>query len=190
MNAVFTRSDSKRRAKASALRAAAHLMFVCGAASACNSAPSDDRPAPLIDHDAWEISSASDDPFATMHEYRVRCDVSALSWEADGFEVSTETCGHLTVQQRTGADVEEGETLDLDLSWGPLIAEVPTEAVIEIRIGDATLFNETLSVPAAAGIRTVSLIAPISAPRGTMVYFHVRNHGSNSYKLRSLAKAR
>lgn len=164
-------------------------MFVCVAVSACISSPSDDHAGALIDHDAWEVSSASDDPFASLQEERLRCDVSALSWEADGFEVSTETCGHLTVQQKSGADVEVGETLELDLSWGPLIAEVPTESVIEIRVGDATLFSETLSVPGAAGIRTVSLIAPISAPRGTFVYFHVRNHGSNSYKLRSLAKA-
>jgi hypothetical protein len=60
-------------------------------------------------------------------------------------------------------------------------------AHVAVRIGEQTLLDTTVPIPAAGGLLNIEEVAPESIPEGAPVYFHLHNHGDNSWSFVELS---
>jgi hypothetical protein len=144
----------------------------------------------LVDSSTWQVMSATDDPFADRPE-DAACPEGAympefLS-EEPVFSVDTGGCTYLTAQQRTLRHVAAGETLVLRVWHFSLNAGESAMAHVAVRIGEKTLLDTTVPIPAPGGLLNVEQVAPESIPEGAAVYFHLHNHGDNSWSFVELS---
>lgn len=142
----------------------------------------------LLAPDAWQRARAADDPFAQHRPTVVVCD--ALSgWfpEADYLEVDTGRCNYLSVQQALNVPLAAGEALVLDVLHFDLTAPEPARAHLALQIGQEVWAHES-EIPAPAGRIELDVTLRNGQPRGTLVTFHLRNHGQNNWRLLGLRR--
>jgi len=144
------------------------------------------EPGPLIDPGGWTEATVATDPFEDRPDL-VDCAPEAWGEDLPGiFELETDECGYATFTQPTLVDVGPGATVEL-LGWHlDLFAVDPTEGHVVVRIGDVVLLEEHPTIPGQEAIWDLSMQWPDDAPEaeaGTAAWFHVHNHGANSYRL-------
>ncbi|MEM6928783.1 MAG: hypothetical protein AAF602_17730 [Myxococcota bacterium] len=132
----------------------------------------------LTSPDAWQVVHFDDDPFDDRQD--VHCEGFGI--EGDVFEVLTVSCPYATFEQPAGYALPDGTTLRFDAWHLPLTALEAAEGHLAVRVGDevAEVFVPIPS-PAAAYTLTLTLAAPLD--EGDPIYFHVHNHGNNSWYL-------
>lgn len=146
----------------------------------------------LVDHDAWRLATAEEDPWA---QYRpgddISCPEGARKTEdfagTYAYSVITLDCGYTTVVQATIADACEGEDLYVWLWNYQLTAPEDAQAHLAVQIGDTVVWSETREIPGPSELEATRVPLPEDVPAGTPIYFHVRNHGANSYELLELS---
>lgn len=147
-------------------------------------------PAALVKPEAWVWTEASEDPSGDRPA-SVSCDEDAWYPEAIGLDeslaVDTLDCDYLAVHQPLLADVLEGDGLFVRLWHYELSAPEPTSAHWALHVGDALLYEETLDIPAESGMSAPEWTAERDYAAGEAVYFHLHNHGANSYNLIELS---
>jgi hypothetical protein len=145
---------------------------------------------PLIEPDAWEIVSAADDPFPDRLP-DASCPDGTHMPELLGaepvFSVDTGDCTYITARQPALRDVVKGETLVARVWHFALYADEPAEAHVALRIGDTTVLDQTVPIPSEGGLIAVEDTAVSSFAAGTPIYFHLHNHGDNSWSLVELS---
>lgn len=144
------------------------------------------------------------DPFSPLRTGEHFCDPIAHHYEELGGEPSyaldSAYCNYLTAMQLTLTDIEPGDEVRVRLWHFALTADEPAEAYIALQVGERMLWQARLPIPCRAGIvgsgagdcpespvpaeadPAVST-ATFDAPAGTPIYFHIQNHGQNSYSL-------
>jgi hypothetical protein len=144
----------------------------------------------LVDSSAWQVMSSADDPFDDRPED---------AWCSDGaympeflaeepvFSVDTGGCTYLTAKQRSLRHVVAGETLVVRVWHFALHAGESAMAHVAVRIGEKTLLDTTVPIPAAGGLINIEEAASESIPEGAPVYFHLHNHGDNSWSFVELS---
>ena len=144
----------------------------------------------LVDSSAWQVMGATDDPFGDRPED---------AWCPDGaympeflaeepvFSVDTGGCSYLTARQRSLRHVVAGETLVVRVWHFALQAGESAMAHVAVRIGEKTLLDTTVPIPAEGGLINIEEAAPESIPEGAPVYFHLHNHGDNSWSFVELS---
>ena len=144
----------------------------------------------LIEPERWEISSAEDDPFPDRPP-DASCPAGAYMPERLGgepvFSVDTGACSYLTARQPALRDVAPGETFVARVWHFALMADEAAEAHVALRIGDVALMDQTVQIPSAGGLLAVQQVAPRAFEAGTPIYFHLHNHGDNSWSLVELS---
>lgn len=144
----------------------------------------------LVSSDRWEIVSADDDPFADRLP-DARCPAGAVMPELLGaepvFSVDTGDCTYLTARQPALRDVARGETFVARVWHFALTAGEAGEAHVALRIGDSTVLDEMVPIPSAGGLIAVEEPATSTFEAGTPIYFHLHNHGDNSWSLVELS---
>jgi hypothetical protein len=134
--------------------------------------------------------SAADDPFmdrpldATCPDGAYHPELLATE---PVFSVDTGGCRYLTARQPTLRAVAAGETLVLRVWHFALNAGESAMAHVAVRVGDAVLLDTTVAIPSAGGLLRVEQVAPDPVPEGTAVYFHLHNHGDNSWSFVELS---
>jgi hypothetical protein len=103
------------------------------------------------------------------------------------FSVDTGACTYITARQPALRDVAQGETLVARVWHFALNAGEAAEAHVALRIGDTTVLDQTVPIPSAGGLIAVSETAPRAFEAGTPVFFHLHNHGDNSWSLVELS---
>ena len=83
--------------------------------------------------------------------------------------------------------VEAGQPVRVQLWWQTLASVEPAEGHIAVRIGDWSVFDERVAIPGPADARNFARVAERTFASGTSIYFHVDNHGFNSWTLNSVA---
>lgn len=144
----------------------------------------------LVVHDSWEIVSAEEDPFPDRPSDVVCPDDShmpELLGAEPVFSVDTGGCSYLTARQRSLRAVERGETLIARVWHFALDAGEPAEAHVALRIGDSDALDQTVPIPSEGGLIAVSNLAMRAYEAGTPIYFHLHNHGDNSWSLVELS---
>jgi hypothetical protein len=103
------------------------------------------------------------------------------------FSVDTSGCTYLTARQPALRHVVAGEKLVVRVWHFTLNAGESAMAHVAVRIGEETLLDTTVPIPAAGGLLNVEQVAPESIPEGAAVYFHLHNHGDNSWSFVELS---
>jgi len=142
----------------------------------------------LVNHDAWQVAPADVDPWGALRPAEDGCTTADRYPEdfAGTYSYAIETgprCGYTTVVQPALSDACAGQTLYVWLWHFGLTAPDPGEAHIAVKIGDFDAWSATLPIPSESGLFTEEITLPVDVPAGTPIYYHVDNHGSNSYNL-------
>ena len=153
----------------------------------CSAQPSSHPPESLVDHFEWDMVSGDEDPFVSMRPEGAMCSPTAFRFEVIGgessFEVKSEQCNYLTAMQPALIAVQKGEEIYIRLWHFQLSAPAGALAYMAVAIGDCVVWQEQRRIPAPSELLISSFPAPFDIPEGTPIYFHVQNHGANSYHL-------
>jgi hypothetical protein len=180
---------------ATAIVACASFLAACGA-SGGDDAPPIERPEgryALTNHVNWSATDSDNDPFLDRPA-QVDCPANSFGPEElngeSTFAVDTDFCDYLTARQPTTDDVFAGDTLHYRIFHFALEPEQPgttSQSHVALRIGDQVLADETIEIPSTSALLAGSFPAERDMPAGTLVYFHVHNHGANEYSLVELS---
>lgn len=149
-------------------------------AGACEREP--EGPLYLVDHEMWTEVSAQDDPFDDRPD-EVNC--NSLSWGPESIgelalEVEMATCDYLTGTQPSLVSVSEGDLLKVRV-WHNQLVGPPGQTHLAVMLGDTLLWEVRHEIPGGAALDSVEWESDFDAPAGTPIYFHVHNHGANTY---------
>jgi hypothetical protein len=146
------------------------------------------------------------DPFAPLRTPEHYCDDTCHFPEflqVGEFSYTTETrrCNYLTVRQTTLEPIRPGDTLFVRLWHFALSSPSGGRAYMSVQVGDRRVWEGRLPIPCRGGLvgfvpggdcldnpdgvdaDPAEFTADFEAPAGTPIYFHVQNHGENSYNL-------
>ena len=137
----------------------------------------------LVSGNNWQISSTDQDPFIDSLDTRIPCRETDYGEEYGGVEISTQRCGYLTIEQPSLVAVSIGEDLYVNLWHSTLISSEPSTATLMISLNDQIVWNEEITIPQEANVYEQFIKSPVDAPQGSVIRFHVRNHGANTYTL-------
>lgn len=138
----------------------------------------------VLSFDGWTYVPFAEDPFAGAEP--VDCPAVAYKAENGFFELETDYCAAGTFQQATRSDIVAGASLvfvtwHLDL-WAP----EPAEANLVLRVGTDDVWTAQYAIPGNEQVEEVVVQAPRDLPAGTTAFFHLSNHGVNSWRMGDL----
>lgn len=140
----------------------------------------------LVSSTHWTLTTAEQDPFDDRPP-SVQCPAYAATPEVLGaepaFGVDTGFCSYLTAIQPTRSAVAVGETLKVRLWHFDLSAPEPAEAHAALTVDGVVVMDERIAIPAPGGLLVKRVQALRTIPEGAPVYFHLHNHGANSWAL-------
>lgn len=137
----------------------------------------------------WTAAAVAEDPFVEFEREggRVRCSPFAYRLEANWLEVTTTDCNYATLVYRFPREVLPGEVITGEIAWATLASLEPAIGTLAFATAsDGVLWTHEVSIPGQADIVTVRFTLGASAPAGSGLYFHVRNHGYNTWQLSPL----
>ncbi len=142
---------------------------------------------PLVDNYLWTEVPYPEDPFwpeAEAPDNACPEENYAVEDHPDGawFEVYTDTCAYLTVKQPLLQDVAVGATVVVRI-WHFSISEGDTAFHLAVGLGETAhiIWEIDVPVPSGSGLLYDELIMETAFSAGEPVYFHLSNHGSNSW---------
>jgi len=133
----------------------------------------------------WEFVAANEDPFAP--DEPKECAPEAYGpEEVTGiwvYSLETESCSWLTVRQETVLPLQPGDRLRARVFHFALTA--PTEATAHIGLAWSGDVFVTMDEPIPSHGRLVTLEYTVERPHpvGEDLFFHIDNHGENSWHL-------
>ncbi len=140
----------------------------------------------VIDHQAWQSVEAAADPFADHRppEDELECGLAGWLIESNTLEVDTNQCNYVTLTQPALVDMTPETPMRLEFRYFDLIAPAPATAHVALQVGDAIVWEREITIPGPAMVLNEDeLTAQVEAPAGTPIYFHLHNHGQNTYTL-------
>lgn len=141
---------------------------------------------PLVDHDDWTLVEEADDPFDDRPA-DFDCEPAGYGGEPLGgtytFEIDTGLCAYATARTTTLLPIVGGDTVRVRQWHTDLTAPEPAEAHLALTIGGEPFLDEAVPIPRAAEMIEVDTEATRRFPAGTEVFFHLHNHGSNTWNL-------
>ncbi|MBL8788492.1 MAG: hypothetical protein JNJ59_26595 [Deltaproteobacteria bacterium] len=148
----------------------------------------------LVDHALWRLATPEEDPWRAFRPDDVTCPQNARQPEdfagTPSFGIDTTNCGYTTVVQETLVDACRGDNAFVWMWRYALTGPEGAEAHIAITIGDEPLFEDVVPIPTSSDLKVKGYALAEDHPAGTKVFFHVRNHGSNTYQLLELARCK
>jgi hypothetical protein len=144
--------------------------------------------APLnIPAEDWVSASVAEDPFVDFAEGRLRCSPFAFRLEASWLEVATTDCNYATLVYRFPRAVIAGEAISGEVAWATLASLEPAVGTLAFATArDGILWSHEVDIPGQADITEIRFTLQSAAPAGSALYFHVRNHGYNTWQLSPL----
>jgi hypothetical protein len=137
----------------------------------------------------WTSAAVAEDPFVEfeLEDGRVRCSPFAYRLEANWLEVTTTDCNYATLVYRFSREVLAGDVITGEIAWATLASLEPAIGTLAFATArGGVLWTHQVSIPGLADIVTVEFTLGESAPAGSALYFHVRNHGYNTWQLSPL----
>ncbi len=154
--------------------------------------PVDGESRMLVNHDLWRLATAAEDPWV---EFRPGDDIACPSGARKtedfagtyAYSVITLGCSYTTVVQETLADACAGEELYVWMWNYALTAPADSTAFLGVQVGADRVWEDTRAIPSASALEATRVTLTRDVPKGTPIFFHVRNHGANSYELLELS---
>lgn len=170
--------------------------MLCGCKDDAASDPEPEPIAPswvtLVRYDAWTGVARDVDPFVTDEAVVPTCSGPGfypepeLSW----LEIDTGECSWVTIEAAAATPVERQNRLRLVVSHYDLTAPEPAQAELELRFDNCEAWSKTVDIPGAAAVYTEEFELPCASAEGDTVFFHLHNHGQNTWQLQELSVLR
>ena len=129
---------------------------------------------------------AAEDSLADHRPADADCPDNSWYNEDGALEVETGYCSYLSLAQPSLADITAGDEVQLVLWHGDLVFEAPAQAHVAVSIDGEIIWEESVDIPAEAGIFDTRVTVPFDAPAGSTVEYHLHNHGYNTWTLLAL----
>lgn len=133
--------------------------------------------------EAWAQASADADPLADHRPPDDGCHPAGWGTEGVALEVETGICHYAWMVQPVARAMPAGSTLEGELWSGPLDAAEPAEAHAAILVDDRVLWEITVPIPGEPDIHPIEAELPEGVEAGTLLGFHLHNHGDNAWDL-------
>jgi hypothetical protein len=148
----------------------------------------DPEPRQLVAADAWLPAPPERDVFVAKKPETVEC-VPIDGYEPidfggyPAFEVHTDACNYLTVEQPLLDDVVAGEYVNVRLWHWDLRAPEPAVGYTAVALEGEVRWEYEVEIPAESTLASSGWVTDHALAAGTLVQFHVHNHGINSWNL-------
>lgn len=137
----------------------------------------------LVDPTAWAQVPAPQDPLADHRPAEVQCPIGGWLYEPQGFEVNTLMCNYAMFSAPSQAAVLAGSRVVATLYHFDLVAAEPATAHVALLLGELLLWETEVEIPGKANAFNIDVVVDATIPAGTPVYFHLHNHGQNTWTL-------
>jgi hypothetical protein len=145
---------------------------------------------PLVELEGWSAVAGQDDPFIDESNADAVPDCVAAGFrvEADQewLELDTGACSWITLTTSARYAVDAGQSLKLRISHYDLDAAAPTRAELRLRFDTCDVWSDAIAIPGPANVDEEELDSPCALAAGADIFFHVNNHGQNTYQLQAL----
>lgn len=146
------------------------------------------QPRQLVDAYAWVTAPAERDAFVAAKPQSVECPPVDGYGAVDfggypAFEVHTDFCDYITVEQPLGDDVDAGEYVNVRMWHFDLLAAEPATGYAAVAVAGTVRWEYETPIPADGALASYGWITDEPIAAGTFVQFHVHNHGINSWNL-------
>lgn len=135
----------------------------------------------------WEAVEPADDPFYVARKEAEVCPPARFGAEIEAgilfFGIDTEECGHLTVVQPLEATVCEAHDVEFRLWHFNLTEDKSSFRVALANEAGEVLWERQVPTPQGSALIRETLSLGVSLEVGEQLYFHISNHGSNSWGL-------
>ena len=145
---------------------------------------------PLALATAWTPVSTDQDPWWPQAQATAKpcTPKEVLVEEQDGdqwYEVKTTGCNYWTASQPTLESIEPGDAVVIRVyRWKILDGDGGYKLTLAMAGDPLTpIWQETLAVPGKSGLWAAELPQKSTWPKGSDIYWHVENHGINSWNL-------
>lgn len=185
------------------------FLFACsGSDDKATPKPVQTEPLQLLKYEELVKVPAAEDPFPDRPSEVICPENTYGPDEPSGFEVFTGKCNYYTGVHVLQYDVEEGRRLTVEAGHAELkntLHELDPEGGnpserdpsgpqrapegtghIAIQIDDTVVWEKTEKIPSIGRYWVETFIAKQTWPAGTFVYFHVHNHGFNTWRFLGL----
>ena len=122
-------------------------------------------------------------PFAEYLDAEETCNPLGVTEEAGVLEVQTDVCSHATLWQPALASSANGDELDILAYHSALYTDPPDEGYMAVMVAGETVWERWIDIPGEADVYPVVLESFPKIKKGDAIFFHVHNHGANSWKL-------
>lgn len=147
----------------------------------------------LVDHGAWAVVSEAEDPFSDR-EADGSCEPAGHMLELlageEVLSVETGLCSYVTFLQPSLSNIRAGDALTARIWHFALLADEPAEAHVSVRIGNQALLDQRIPIPSNGSLLLVTVEATQDMSAGTPIYFHLHNHGENSWAMVEVSHTR
>lgn len=142
---------------------------------------------PLVNTFGWVTTELQQDPFKEYWSDHVRCseDEHGAELLADiwAYSIQTGDCNWLTIEQPSLNAVHEGDIIRAEIWHFFLSAPEPATARLGLATTDAILVEMIEPIPQPARFIELEFKVQTSIEENTPIYFHISNHGTNSWHL-------
>ncbi len=166
-------------------------LWCMGCAPAEEPSPQCDVNVSLIEHEGWTAMPIRDDPMTEFYDVGILgvCEPNSTLFESFGGEpswsIDTKDCSWATVSQTAKIPVDAGEPLYVRV-WHTEQSPSLATGVAHVNVGAQRMpmWDEEVPIPIEeGGLLSASFPAPESIPAGAELFWHVDNHGFNSWNL-------
>jgi len=168
---------------------AALLSVVC-----CADTPTTDPVAPptpasgaWVNPFDWALADPDSNPFADLRPEGTECAAEAHGAEELAglwvYSIDTATCPWVTLRQPTALPAYPGDHIQASVWHFSLTAAAPATALVGFALAEGALMTAEEAIPGEARLLTLGHVVVEAIPTGTDLYFHLHNHGANSWHL-------
>lgn len=142
---------------------------------------------PLVTLFDWAITEPAQDPFTEFWSDHVRCPESEHGPEnlagVWAYSIQTGVCNWLTIEQLSLGAVRAGDLIRAAVWHFALTAPEPASARVGLATADGILAQVIEPIPQQGRLIQLEFIAQGPIAEATPIYFHISNHGANSWHL-------
>ena len=142
---------------------------------------------PLVYTSGWSTTEPLQDPFNEFRSSQLVCGEDEHGAELLGdvwaYSIQTGDCNWLTIEQPSMRTVHEGDLIRLELWHFFLSAPEPASARVGLATAEGILIEMMEPIPQPARLIELEFRAQKSITKNTPIYFHISNHGTNSWHL-------
>ena len=142
---------------------------------------------PLVNLVDWTATESDRDPFLEFFSDQVRCTEDDHGPEVlagvEAYSLETGSCNWLTIEQPSLSPVRAGDRIRASVWHFALSAPEPASARVALATDEGILVQIMEPIPQAGRLIELDFVAQTAIAANTPIYFHISNHGANSWHL-------